>query len=326
MRAIRVHNYGGADALQLDDIPNPDPQPDQIRVRVEAIGVNFIDIYHRTGAYQSELPIIPGREAAGIIDAIGEDVVGGATGLSLGDRVAFAMTPGTYAEYINVDANLAAPVPDGITASQAAAVMLQGMTAHYLVTDTFTLQEGHICLIHAAAGGVGHLLVQMAKRRGATVIGTASTAEKIAFATKAGADHMINYTENDFLEETMRLTDGRGIDVVYESVGKDTFMRSMRSLRPRGYLVLYGQSSGAVEALDPQLLNRHGSLFLTRPSLGHYISDRDELLSRAGDIFDWMTNGQLDVRIDKTFPLANAADAHRYLEGRNTRGKILLLP
>ncbi len=322
MQAIRVQQYGGPEALQVEEVETPEPGRGQARVRLEAIGVNFIDVYHRSGAYKSELPIIPGREGAGIVDAVGE----GVEEVSVGNRVGFAMTPNTYAEYVVVEANMLAPVPDGVSGAQAAAVMLQGMTAHYLVTDTFALQEGHTCLIHAAAGGVGHLLVQMAKLRGARVIGTASTPEKIEFAKQAGADEMIRYTERDFLEETMRLTDGRGVDVVYESVGKDTFMRSMRALRPRGFLVLYGQSSGAVEPLDPQQLNSHGSLFLTRPSLGHYIADRQELLDRAGELFEWMRSGKLEVHIDKTYRLADAAEAHRYLEGRNTRGKILLLP
>ena len=291
MQAIRVHHYGGPENLQLDEVPTPEPGAGQVRVRLEAVGVNFIDVYHRTGAYKSELPITPGREGAGLVDALGD----GVEGVAVGDRVAFAMTPETYAQYVLVDANMLAPVPDGVTGAQAAAVLLQGMTAHYLVTDTFDLQEGQTCLVHAAAGGVGHLLVQLAKMRGARVIGTASTSEKIAFAREAGADEMIQYTETDFLDETMRLTDGRGVDVVYESVGKDTFMRSMRALRPRGYLVLYGQSSGAVEPLDPQLLNKHGSLFLTRPSLGHYIADRQELLTRAGDLFYWIAAGKLQV-------------------------------
>ena len=322
MKAVRVHEYGGAEALQMEEVPVPEPGAGEVRVRMEAVGVNFIDVYHRTGAYASELPIVPGREGAGVVDTVGE----GVQEFEEGDRVAFAMTPATYADYAVVKAAMLAPVPDDVSAAQAAAVMLQGMTAHYLVTDTFPLQEGQTCLVHAAAGGVGHLLVQMAKMRGARVIGTASTAEKIAFAKEIGADEMIQYTETDFLEETMRLTHGRGVDVVYESVGRETFTRSMRSLRPRGYLVLYGQSSGAVEPLDPQLLNRYGSLFLTRPSLGHYIADREELLGRARDLFTWIGEGRLHVRVDKTYQLADAAEAHRYLEGRNTKGKILLLP
>ncbi|HSM56001.1 MAG TPA: quinone oxidoreductase [Candidatus Sulfomarinibacteraceae bacterium] len=322
MQAIRVHKYGGPEALRLDEIPAPEPGEGQVRVRLGAVGVNFIDVYHRTGAYQSELPIIPGREGAGVVDAVGR----GVSGVQEGDRVAFAMVPGTYAQYVVVDAENPAPLPEGVSEEQGAALMLQGMTAHYLVHSTYPLQEGDTCLVLAAAGGVGHLLVQLAKKRGARVIGAASTPEKIAFALEAGADEMIRYTEVDFQEETMRLTDGRGVDVVYDSVGKDTFQQSLRCLRPRGYLVLYGQSSGAVTPMDPQILNRHGSLFLTRPSLGHYIRDRKELLWRAGDLFEGVKDGSLTVRIDRTFPLAEAADAHRYLEGRNTKGKILLLP
>ncbi|MFW6184970.1 MAG: quinone oxidoreductase family protein [Chloroflexota bacterium] len=322
MQAIRVHEYGGPEALRLDEVSAPEPAAGQVRVRLAAVGVNFIDVYHRTGAYQSELPIIPGREGAGVVDAVGT----GVSGVQEGDRVAFAMVPGTYAQYVVVEANNVAPLPEGVSEEQGAALMLQGMTAHYLVHSTYPLQEGDTCLVLAAAGGVGHLLVQLAKMRGARVIGAASTPEKIQFALDAGADEMIRYTEVDFQEETMRLTDGRGVDVVYESVGKDTFEQSLRSLRPRGYLVLYGQSSGAVSPMDPQILNRHGSLFLTRPSLGHYIRDREELLWRAGDLFEAVKDDRLTVRVDRTFPLAEAADAHRYLEGRNTKGKILLRP
>lgn len=322
MQAIRVHEYGGPEALRLDEVSAPEPAAGQVRVRLAAVGVNFIDVYHRTGAYQSELPIIPGREGAGVVDAVGA----GVSGVQEGDRVAFAMVPGTYAQYVVVDADNVAPLPEGVSEEQGAALMLQGMTAHYLVHSTYPLQEGDTCLVLAAAGGVGHLLVQLAKMRGARVIGAASTPEKIQFALDAGADEMIRYTEVDFQEETMRLTDGRGVDVVYDSVGKDTFEQSLRSLRPRGYLVLYGQSSGAVSPMDPQILNRHGSLFLTRPSLGHYIRDREELLWRAGDLFEAVNDGRLTVRVDRTFPLAEAADAHRYLEGRNTKGKILLRP
>ncbi|MDT8306745.1 MAG: quinone oxidoreductase [Anaerolineae bacterium] len=322
MQAVRVHEYGGPEVLRLEAVPLPEPGAGQVRVRLAAIGLNFIDVYHRMGAYPSELPITPGREGAGVVEAVGD----GVSGVQVGERVAFAMVPGTYAEQVVVDAAQLVAVPEGVSSEQAAGVMLQGMTAHYLVTSTYPLQDGESCLVHAAAGGVGHLLVQLAKMRGARVIGTASTAEKVALARAAGADEMIRYTEVDFQEETMRLTEGRGVDVVYESVGKDTFMQSMRSLRPRGFLVLYGQSSGAVEPLDPQLLNRYGSLFLTRPSLGHYIATREELLWRAGELFDLLAAGQLEVRIDRTFPLAEAAEAHRYLEGRQTKGKVLLVP
>lgn len=322
MQAIRVHDYGGPDVMRLEEVPVPEPGAGQVRVRLEAVGVNFIDVYLRTGAYPGELPMTPGREGAGVVDAAGS----GVTGVHEGERVAFAMVPGTYAQYAVVNAAEVVTVPAGVSSEQAAAIMLQGMTAHYLALSTYPLQEGDSCLVHAAAGGVGHLLVQIARMRGARVIGTASTPEKLDLARTAGAADVINYTEVDFEEETRRLTNGRGVDVVYESVGKDTFDQSMRSLRPRGYLVLYGQSSGAVPPLDPQLLNRYGSLFLTRPSLGHYIASREELLWRAGDLFDWLASGRLEVRIDRRFPLGEAAEAHRYLEGRQTKGKILLLP
>lgn len=322
MRAIRVHEYGGPEVLRLEEVPVPEPGVGQVRVRLEAVGVNFIDVYHRMGAYPSELPITLGREGAGVVEAVGPD----AGEVQVGERVAFAMVPGSYAEQVVVDAAQLVPVPEGVSSEQAAGVMLQGMTAHYLVFSTYPLQEGESCLVHAAAGGVGHLLVQLAKLHGARVIGTASTPEKVELARAAGADEVIRYTEVDFQEETMRLTEGRGVDVVYDGVGKDTFMQSMRCLRPRGFLVLYGQSSGAVGPLDPQILNRYGSLFLTRPSLGHYIATREELLWRAGDLFAWLAAGRLEVRIDRTFVLAEAAEAHRYLEGRQTKGKVLLLP
>lgn len=322
MEVIRVHEFGGPEALRLDDVPLPEPGAGQVRVRVEAAGVNFIDVYHRTGAYPGDPPLTIGREGAGVVDAIGR----GVTGVSEGDRAAFAMVPGTYAQYVVVEAEKLAPLPPEISGEEGAAVMLQGTTAHYLVHSTYPLQEGDTCLVHAAAGGVGHLLVQMAKMRGARVIGTSSTPEKIQFALDAGADEVIRYTEVDFREEVLRLTDGRGVDVVYDAVGKDTFMDSLRSLRPRGYMVLYGQASGAVEPFDPQILNRLGSLFLTRPSLSHYLANRDELLWRTGELFAWMASGHLDVNVDRRFPLAEAPQAHRYLEGRNTMGKIVLLP
>ncbi len=322
MQAIRIHEFGGPEVLRLEEIPVPEPGDGQALVRLEAIGLNFIDVYNRMGAYPSELPLTLGREGAGVVEAVGANV----TEVKVGDRVAFAMTPGSYAEYAVVEATKLAPVPDGVSSEQAAGVMLQGMTAHYLTRHTYPLSEGESCLVHAAAGGVGHLLVQIAKMRGARVIGTASTPEKVELARKAGADEVIRYTEVDFQEETMRLTGGRGVDVVYDSVGKDTFMASLRCLRPRGYMVLYGQSSGAVEPIDPQILNRYGSLFLTRPSLGHYMLSREELLERAADLFAWLAEGRLEVRIDRSFPLAEAAEAHRYLEGRQTKGKVLLIP
>lgn len=322
MKAIRVHEFGGPEALRLEEVPLPEPAAGQVRVRVEAAGVNFIDVYHRTGAYPSDPPVTIGREGAGVVDAVGD----GVTGVGEGDRVAFAMVPGAYAEYVLVAAEKLAPLPPEISGEDGAAVMLQGTTAHYLTHSTYPLQEGDACLVHAAAGGVGHLLVQLAKMRGARVIGTASTPEKVQFALDAGADEVIRYTEVDFREEVLSLTEGRGVDVVYDAVGRATFMDSLRSLRPRGYLVLYGQASGAVEPVDPQLLNRHGSLFLTRPSLSHYLADRDELLWRTGDLFEWMADGRLNVNVDQRFPLAEAPQAHRYLEGRKTTGKIVLIP
>ncbi len=322
MKAIRVHSFGGPEVLTYEEIPLPEPGPGEARVRIEAAGVNFIDIYHRTGQYRGQLPMILGMEAAGVVDAVGA----GVTEVRPGDRVAYAMQQGSYAEYAIVPAWKLVPVPDEIDGRSAAAVMLQGMTAHYLTHSTYPLQPGDTALVHAAAGGVGLLLVQLAKRRGARVIGTVSTEEKARLAREMGADEVILYTQADFEAEVRRLTQGRGVDVVYDSVGRATFDKSLNCLRPRGYLVLYGQSSGAVPPLDPQVLNAKGSLFLTRPSLGHYAATREELLGRAGDLFRWMAAGELVVRVDQTYPLAEAAAAHRYMEGRQTRGKVLLIP
>ncbi len=322
MKAIRVHAHGGPEALRYEEVSLPEPGPGEARVKIEAVGINFIDIYHRTGQYPVQTPFTPGVEAAGVVDAVGPDV----SEVKPGDRVAYAMQRGSYAEYAVVPAWLLVPIPEGVDTQQAAAVMLQGMTAHYLAFSTYPLRAGDTALIHAAAGGVGLLLVQLAKRCRARVIGTVSTEEKARLAREAGADEVIRYTEVDFEEEVKRLTAGRGVDVVYDSVGKTTFDKSLNCLRPRGYMVLYGQASGAVPPLDPQVLNAKGSLFLTRPSLGHYIADRTELLQRAGDLFRWMQAGELWVRIDRTWPLAEAADAHRYMEARQTKGKILLIP
>lgn len=322
MYAIRVHEFGGPEALRYEEVSVPEPGSGEVRVKIDAAGLNFIDIYHRTGQYPTEPPITPGMEGAGVVDAVGA----GVTNVREGDRVAYTMERGAYAEHAIVPAWKLVPVPDELSTEYAAAVMLQGMTAHYLSHSTYPLESGDTALIHAAAGGVGHLLVQMAKRRGAHVIGTASTEEKVQLAQEAGADDMIRYTEADFEEEAERLTDGAGVSVVYDSVGKTTFDKSLNCLQPRGYLVLYGQSSGAVSPLDPQILNQKGSLFLTRPSLGNYVADRGELLERAQDLFNWMVAGELDVRLDKTFPLAEAAEAHRYMEGRKTKGKVLLIP
>ena len=322
MKAIRVHQFGDAGSLAYDDAPMPEPGPKDVRVKVEAAGLNFIDIYHRTGSYPLERPFILGLEGAGIVDEVGDEV----SDLKKGDRVAWTMIPGSYAEYVIAPADRVVPVPDGLTTRQAAAAMLQGLTAHYLAVSTYPLGESDMALIHAASGGVGHLLVQMAKMRGAWVAGTVSTEEKARLAKEAGADEVIRYTEQDFEEEIRRLTDGEGVHVVYDSVGKTTFDKSLNCLRPRGYLVLFGQASGAVPPLDPQVLNQKGALFLTRPTLGPYIATRDELLSRTQDLFSWMESGKLEVRIDKTFDLAEAADAHRYMEARKTKGKVLLTP
>lgn len=322
MRAIRIHQVGGPEQLLLDEVPTPEPGPSQVRVKIEAVGVNFIDVYRRKGQYHLQTPFTLGSEAAGVVDAVGPDV----TDVHVGQRVASASLTGTYAEYVLAPAEQVVPVPDGINAQQAAAAMLQGMTAHYLTHSTFPLQPGQIALIHAAGGGVGQLLVQYAKRQGARVIGTAGTERKAQLAREAGADEVILYTREDFEAETKRLTDGVGVEVVYDSVGKDTFEKSLNCLKRRGYLVLYGQSSGPVAPVDPQTLNTKGSLFLTRPTLAHYTATRDELLARSNDVFTSLLQGTLRVRIDKTFPLAQAAEAHIYLEERKTEGKVLLVP
>ncbi len=322
MRAIRVEAVGGPEALQVREVPVPEPGDGEARVRVTASGVNFIDVYTRTGAYKVPPPFTPGMEAAGVVDAVGP----GVSGVSVGDRVAYAMQIGSYAEQAIVPAWKLVPVPEDVDLEVAAAVMLQGMTAHYLTQSTVQLGEGQTALVHAAAGGVGLLLTQIAKRCGAVVYGTVSTEEKAALAKAAGLDEVIRYTEVDFQEEVARLTNGTGVDVVYDSVGKDTFDRSMACLRPRGYLVLYGQSSGAVPPVDPQRLNRGGSLYLTRPSLGHYMTDAEEAASRAGDLFRWIREGKLNVRIGESHSLEDAGLAHERLTGRKTTGKVLLIP
>lgn len=322
MKAIRVHKHGSADVLTYEDVPLPEPGRGEVRVKVEAAGVNYVDTYHRRGAYEQSLPFTLGMEAAGVLDALGD----GVTTLSPGQSVAYATSLGAYGDYAVVPAAQLVQVPDGIEMETAAAVLLQGLTAHYLTHSTFPLQEGDVMLVHAAAGGVGLLMVQIGKMLGARVIGTASTPEKIQLALDQGADEMIPYTETDFVEATLDLTEGRGVDVVYDGVGQTTFRRGLDCLRPRGFMVLYGQASGAVDSIDPQLLNQKGSLFLTRPSLGHYVADQEELQARADDLFGWIASDALSVRIDQTFPLSKAAAAHRYIEGRKTMGKILLLP
>ncbi len=320
MKAIQVKEPGGPEQLQLVEVPVPVPGAGQALVRIAASGVNFIDIYFRTGLYKAELPVTIGSEAAGIVEAIGADV----TEVAPGDRVAYAMVRGSYAEYAAVPAAQLVKVPDGIDLDSAAAGMLQGMTAHYLTHSTFPLSSGQSCLVHAAAGGAGRLIAQMAKARGARVFGTVSTEQKAAIAAEAGVDHPIIYTATDFEAELKRLTSGAGVDVVYDSVGKTTFEKSLACLRPRGMLVLFGQSSGSVPPLDPQILSTRGSLFLTRPSLGHYLLSRDELLWRAGNVFAAMERGQLLLRIDHAFPLEQAAEAHRALASRSTTGKMIL--
>jgi len=322
MKAIRVHKYGGPEVLTLEEVPIPEPKAGEARVKIEAIGVNFVDIYHRTGLYPVQTPFTLGQEAAGIVDAIGE----GVTEAKKGDRVAYANVLGSYAEYAVVPAWRLVSVPSNIDAKTAAALMLQGMTAHYLTRSTYPLKKGETALIHAAAGGVGLLLTQIAKQLGAHAIGTVSTEAKAQLAKEAGADATILYTQTDFVPEVKKLTDGRGVHVVYDSVGQSTFDKSLDCLKPRGYLVLFGQSSGPVPPFDPGKLAAKGSLFLTRPSLLHYTLDRAELLQRANELFNWTTAGSLKVRIEKTFSLAEAAEAHRQLEGRKTTGKVILLP
>jgi len=322
MKAIRVHDYGGTEVLRYEEIPVPAPGAGQARVKIEAIGLNYIDVYQRTGLYQSPLPFTLGREAAGTVDAVGLNV----TEVKVGDRVAYAMEPGAYANYAVVPAWKLVPVPADVDSQSAAAAMLQGMTAHYLVHSTYPLQQGDTALVHAAAGGVGLLLIQLAKRRGAKVFGTVSTHEKAKLAKEAGADQVILYTREDFAAEVKKSTNGAGVTVVYDSVGQSTFEKSLDCLRPRGFLVLFGQSSGPVPPFDLGKLAAKGSLFVTRPSLVNYMSDRRELLERANDLFKWIAAGELQLRIDKIFPLAQIAEAHRLLEARKTTGKVLLIP
>jgi len=322
MRAIRIHAFGGPEVYRWEEVPDPAPGAGEALVAIEAVGVNFIEVYQRTGLYPVALPATPGSEAAGTIVALGP----GATGFAVGDRVAWQGSPGAYAERATVPAALLVRLPEGLTTRQGAAAMLQGMTAHYLACSTWPLKPGDTCLVHAAAGGVGLLLCQIARRRGARVLGTVSTPEKAALARAAGADEAILYTERDFETEVRRLTGGGGVQVVYDSVGRTTFERSLRCLAPRGMLVLFGQSSGPVPPLDPQVLSRSGSLYLTRPVLGNYVATRAELLARADDVLGWVRDGTLRLRIGQEFPLSRAAEAHRALQGRGTTGKLLLIP
>jgi NADPH2:quinone reductase len=323
VKAIRVHEPGGPEALRLDDVPRPEPGAGQVLIAVEAAGVNYIDVYQRTGQYKTALPFVPGQEAAGTVAALGA----GVNGLRIGDRVAcYHAGLGAYAEYAVAPADRVVRLPDGVSAAQGAALMLQGMTAHYLAGTTYPLHPGDTCLVHAAAGGVGHLLCQIARRRGARVIGTVSTAAKAALARESGADEVISYVEQDFEAEVRRLTGGAGVQVVYDSVGRTTFDAGLRCLARRGMMVLFGQSSGPVAPLDPQVLNQRGSLFLTRPTLGHYVATRVELEARAGELLRWVQDETLVLHIGREWPLSQAADAHRALESRTTAGKLLLRP
>jgi NADPH:quinone reductase len=321
-RAIRVHKTGGPEVMQLEEVQLPAPDKGQALVRIEAAGVNFIDCYHRSGLYQLPLPLAMGVEGAGVVEQVGP----GVSDLRVGQRVAWTNVNGTYATHAVVPADRLVPVPEGVSSKLAAAVMLQGMTAHYLTHDTYPLKRGEWCLIHAAAGGVGLLFCQMAKKIGARTIGTVGTEEKARLARKAGAEEVIVYSKADFEADAKKLTGGAGVSVVYDSVGKDTFDRSLKCLRKRGVMVLFGQSSGPVPPFDVQRLAAGGSLYLTRPTLGSYITTRDELLSRAGAVLDMVRKGELEVRIDAELPLAQAAQAHEMLASRKTTGKIILVP
>ncbi|MGH9968157.1 MAG: quinone oxidoreductase family protein [Pyrinomonadaceae bacterium] len=322
MKAIQVAEVGGPEVLKLVDLPIPEPKPNEALVEIKAAGVNFIDVYFREGRYPAPLPFVNGQEAAGVVTAIGSEV----TNVKPGDRVAYTGVLGSYAEYAAVPADRLVSIPEELDFNQAAAAMLQGMTAHYLSHSTFPLKKGQAALVHAAAGGVGRLLVQMAKHLGARVIGTAGSEAKASLAREAGADECVIYTKQDFETETRRFTDGKGVDVVYDGVGKTTFDKDLNVLRPRGYLVLFGGASGAVPPLDLMKLTQKGSLFVTRPSLAHYIASREELEQRSGEVLQMIVGGDLKLRIHKTYPIGEAQQAHRDLEGRKTTGKLLLIP
>jgi len=322
MKAIQVQKTGGPEVLTLVDLPVPQPKPNEALVKIAAAGINFIDIYLREGRYPAPLPFVDGQEASGVVSEVGGEV----KSVKPGDRVAYTSVLGSYAEYAAVPADRLIHVPDTVTEQQAAAAMLQGMTAHYLVHSTYPLKRGETALIHAAAGGVGLILVQMVRNIGARVIGTAGSEEKAKLAREAGADEVILYSQQDFEVETKRLTDGKGVHVVYDGVGKSTFAKDLNVLRPRGYLVLFGGASGPVPPFDPILLSQKGSLFLTRPILGHYIATREELDKRATDVLNMMGDGRVQLRIEHIYRLEHASQAHRDLEGRRTTGKLLLIP
>ena len=321
MKCIQVKEPGGPEKMSVVEVETPAPGPGQALVRIVASGVNFLDVYLRSGAYyKTEMPLTLGNEAAGTVEAVGRDV----TEVAVGDRVAYAMVRGSYAEYAVVPAAQLVKIPDGVGFVEAAAAMLQGMTAHYLTHSTYKLTTNDTCLVHAAAGGAGGLLVQVAKMRGARVLGTVSTEEKAQVARECGADETILYTKEPFDEAVMRITGGRGVDVVYDSVGQDTVEGSLNCLRTRGMLVVFGQSSGPIPPIDTGTLNMKGSLFLTRTGLGHHLLTREELLWRAGDVLDWVATGKITLRIGATYPLSEAATAHRDLESRRTVGKLIL--
>ena len=322
MKAIQVQKSGGPEALTLVDIPVPEPKPNEVVVKVSAAGINFVDVYFREGRYPAALPFVSGQEASGIVSEVGAEV----KSFKPGDRVAYTGIMGAYAEYAAVPADRLVRVPEGITHQQAAAAMLQGMTAHYLVYDTYPLKKGETALIHAAAGGVGLLLVQMAKNIGARVLATTGTEDKAKLAREAGADEVIVYSQQDFEAETKRLTGGKGVDVIYDGVGKTTFDKDLNILRPRGYLVLFGAASGAVPPFDLVKLSQKGSLYVTRPSLGNYIATHEELQQRAAQVLNMISKGKVKLRIEHIYPLRDAQQAHRDLEARKTTGKLIVIP
>jgi NADPH2:quinone reductase len=322
MKAIQVKQVGGPEAMEVAELPVPQPKGNEAVVKLAASGVNFIDCYFREGRYKSPLPFVPGQEGAGVVTAVGAE----ANSVKVGDRVAWSGLQGAYAEYAAVPADRLVPIPQGVSDQQAAAAMLQGMTAHYLSHDTYPLRRGETALVHAGAGGVGLLLTQMAHNIGARVIATVSTDEKAKLARGAGADEVILYTQADFEAETKRITGGKGVDVVYDSVGKTTFDKGLNTLRPRGMMVLFGGSSGAVPPFDLIVLSQKGSLYVTRPTLFSYMASREELVARSSAVFGMITAGKLKLRVEHTYPLAEAQRAHRDLEGRKTTGKLLLIP
>ena len=322
MKAIRVNTPGGPDVMRYEEVPEPTPKAGEATVKVDAAGINYVDVYQRSGQYKLALPLTLGLEAGGTVTAIGPNV----TEVKVGDKVAYTGVPGAYAQHAVVPSARLVVLPTGLSTRQGAAAMLQGLTAHYLACSTYPLKSGDTCLVHAAAGGVGLLLCQIAKMRGARVIGTVSTEDKAKLAREAGASDVILYMKQDFEAEVKRLTDGKGVQVVYDSVGQTTFDKGFNCLAPRGMMALYGQSSGPIGAFDVGKLAAGGSLFLTRPSLVSYTATRAELEQRAADVLGWIRDGKLKVRMEFEFPLKDASEAHRALEGRRTTGKVLLVP